>query len=153
MPFGLEQRTPLLWIALQRIIAGGLFLWAGIEKIRQHFRGPELQKALDSWSAAGKTFGFAKEALAKYVLPRLGDVAAAVVAGELVAGCSLVLGLASRVGALIALLLNVAYYVASRESINLFMIVVALAVLVSGGGRTLGLDGSIKAGSPRWFLG
>lgn len=153
MAFGLEQRSSLGWIALLRIVSGGLFLWAGIEKVRAGFRGPELAKTLDAWSAAGKTFAVAKEQLTTYVLPRIGDVAVAVVAGEIVAGASLLFGFASRLGALVALVLNVSYFLASRETINLLMAVVDMAVLVSGGGRALGLDGVIRANSPRWFIG
>jgi uncharacterized membrane protein YphA (DoxX/SURF4 family) len=153
MALGIEERSSLAWIGLLRIISGGLLVLAGIEKIRSHFRGPALTSVLESWSSAGKTFGFAKELLATYVQPRIGDVAAAVVTGELVAGVSLFFGLASRVGALIALLLNVSYFLASRETINLLMAVIDLAVLVSGGGRALGFDGMIRKSSPRWFVG
>jgi uncharacterized membrane protein YphA (DoxX/SURF4 family) len=153
MALGLEQRASLGWIGLLRIVTGGLFLWAGIEKLRSGFRGPALGVTLAAWAHDGRTFPFAYELVHTHVTPRLGDFAVAVVAGELVAGTSLFLGFASRLGAFVGLLLNVAYFLASRESINLLMAIVNLAVLVSAGGRALGLDGAIKARSPRWFLG
>ena len=153
MPFGTEQRSSLGWIGALRIMTGGLFLFAAIEKLRSGFRGPALVTELKSWESTGRTFSFVKDLLTKEVYSRPGDAAITLVAGELVAGISLFLGLGSRVGGLVGFLLNVAYFLVSRESINLLMAVVNLAVLVSGGGRALGLDGAIRARSPRWFLG
>ena len=153
MALGIEERSSLVWIGLLRVVNGGLFLLAAVAKIRTHFRGPTLKSELDAWGDAGKTFEFAQELLTTYVRPHLSEFALAVTAGEVVAGSSLVLGFASRPGALIGLLLNVAYFLASRESINILMAVVNLAVLVSGGGRAIGLDGAMRARNPKWLLG
>jgi uncharacterized membrane protein YphA (DoxX/SURF4 family) len=153
MALGIEQRTSLIWVGLLRVINGGLFLLAGIEKVRHHFRGPELGHELDVWASSGKTFPFATEWVQLYVRPDIGNFALAATVGEFVAGGSLVLGFASRLGGLVGLLLNVSYFLASRESINLLMAVVNLAVLVSGGGRAIGIDGPMKERNPRWVLG
>lgn len=148
-----SARVPLFWIALQRVVAGGLLGWAGIEKARSGFRGPQLLEQLATWQAQGRTFGFAGELLATHVQPRADLFALLVTGGEIAAGVSLVLGLASRLGALAGLALNGAYLVASGESINALLLVVHLAVLVTGGGRALGLDGPLRARSRAWFLG
>src|SRR4051812_29230308 len=124
MALGIEQRTSLIWVGLLRVINGGLFLLAAVEKFRRGFRGPELGRELDSWAASGRTFPFATEWIQTYVRPQLGNFALAVTAGEMVAGTSLLLGFASRLGGLVGLLLNVAYFLASRETINLLMAVV-----------------------------
>jgi uncharacterized membrane protein YphA (DoxX/SURF4 family) len=147
------QRASLIWIGLLRMINGGLFLWAGVKKLQIGFRGPELLNELKVWSHAGKTFDFAQDLLKQYVIPESGNFALAVTAGELVAGASLFVGFASRLGALIALVLNVSYFLASQETINLLMAVVDLAVLSSGGGRAIGIDGVMKARNPRWIFG
>jgi uncharacterized membrane protein YphA (DoxX/SURF4 family) len=153
MPFGTEQRSSLGWIGALRIITGGLFLFAAIQKLKDGFRGPALVTELRAWESAGRTFSFVKDLLAKQVYSRPGDAATTLVVGELVAGISLFLGLGSRVGGLVGFLLNVAYFLVNREAINLLMAVVNLAVLVSGGGRAFGLDGAIRTRMPRWFLG
>ena len=153
MALGTEQQSSLGWIGALRIITGGLFLAAAIQKLRTGFRGPALVSTLKDWDASGKTFSFMKETLAREVYSRPGNAATALVAGEIVAGVSLLIGFGSRLGALIGLLLNVSYFLVSRESINLLMAVVNLAVLVTGGGRAFGLDGGIRAKSPRWFIG
>src|SRR5689334_12761452 len=113
MALGIEQRTSLVWVGLLRVLNGGLFLLAAVEKLRHGFRGPELGNELDAWAAAGKTFSFATQWIQTYVRPELGNFALAVTAGECVAGGSLVLGFASRLGGLVGLLLNVAYFLAS----------------------------------------
>jgi uncharacterized membrane protein YphA (DoxX/SURF4 family) len=153
MALGIELRASLVWVGLLRMVNGGLFLMAAFEKLKTGFRGPELKAVLQGWSNTGRTFGFAREWLSQYVAPRFGDVAFAVTAGEVVAGASLLVGFASRLGALVGLLLNIAYFLASRETINLLMAVVNLAVLVSGGGRSVGLDGPIKQRHPHWLFG
>jgi uncharacterized membrane protein YphA (DoxX/SURF4 family) len=153
MALGIEERASLIWIGMLRAINGGLFLLAGVKKLRAGFRGPQLATTLQGWDSAGKTFAFARDLVRDYVLPRPGDVALAVTAGELAAGASLLFGFASRLGGLVGLLLNVAYFLASREEINLLMAVVNLAVLVSGGGRAVGLDGPMRRSNPRWVLG
>ncbi len=89
MALGIEQRASLVWIGLLRVVNGGLFLAAALEKLKAGFRGPELKAVLQGWSSAGRTFGFAREWLHLYVEPRFGDIAFAVTAGEIAAGASL----------------------------------------------------------------
>jgi uncharacterized membrane protein YphA (DoxX/SURF4 family) len=150
---GLEERTSLGWLALLRIAVGALFLQAGWAKLREGFDGQALSVQLAQWQADGRTFGFYREQLEALVLPHLSLVAVAVTGAELAAGGSLVLGLGSRVGAFVGLALNVNYYCASGQAINLVAGLVNLAVLVGAGGRALGLDGFIKNRRPRYLLG
>lgn len=153
MALGLEERTSLGWLALLRIAVGALFLDAGVQKLRQGFDGQALSAQLAQWQAAGRTFDFYRDQLAGLVLPRLDLTALAVISAELAAGASLVVGFASRAGALVGLFLNVNYFLASHQAINVLAGLVDVAVLVGAGGRALGLDGFIKTRRPRWFLG
>lgn len=153
MVLGLAERRSLGWLALPRIVLGGLFLQAGARKLREGFDGAALQSQLDAWASGGQTMAFFRAHLEAYVLPWAGLVSGAVVAGELVAGISLLLGLGTRAGALIGLVLNVVYFLASGEQINLLAAPISLASLVAGGGRALGLDAAIRARRPRFFLG
>ena len=153
MALGLEERVSLGWIGLLRIVAGGILLAAGLEKVTLGFDAPALLAQLAEWRTSGLTFGWANPLLEQHVVPRAGLFATLVTAGELAAGASLLLGLASRLGALAALLMNAAYFLASREDLNLLLVGVHLAVLVAAGGRALGLDGAVKRRLPWWFLG
>lgn len=153
MALGLDERISLGWLALLRVATGALFLQGGLDKLRSGFGAQALAAQLAAWSAAGRTFAFAQGKLDAEVLPRLELFAKLVTWGELLAGASLLLGLASRLGALAGLLLNVAFFLASRQEINLLMALVNLAALVVGGGRALGVDRLLKVRMPRYFLG
>lgn len=153
MAFGVEARTSLGWIGLLRAVAGGILLSAGIGKLSPRFDAPALITQLSEWRTSGRSFSWTGQLIDQYVLPRADLFAHLVTAGELAAGASLLVGLASRAGAFAALLMNLAYFLVSREDINLLMVGIHLAVLVTAGGRALGLDFAIKRRLPWWFLG
>lgn len=153
MAFGLDQRVSLGWIALLRIVAGGVLLGAAFTKVALGFDAQALVGQLAAWQAEGRSFAWVKTLLDEHVVGDAAFFARLVVLGEICAGLSLVLGLASRVGALVALVLALAYFLASREDINLLLVGVHLAVLVTGAGRTLGLDLVLKRKWSWWFLG
>lgn len=153
MAMGLETRVSLGWIALLRVVAGGILLEAGIRKLRLGFDGAALGQQLEAWRVGGQTFGFYVEVLQGWVVPNLSLFAALVVAAELLAGLSLVLGIACRLVPVVALLLHVNYFLASGETINVVLAVVNLAVLSTAAGRAMGLDRSVRARRPGWFLG
>lgn len=153
MALGVEARTSLGWIGLLRAVAGGILLSAGFGKLSPPFDAPALIAQLSEWRTSGRSFSWTAQLIDQYVLPRADLFATLVTAGELAAGASLLLGLASRLGAFAALLMNLAYFLVSREDINLLMVGIHLAVLVTAGGRALGLDGAVKRRLPWWFLG
>lgn len=153
MALGTEARTSLGWIGLLRAVAGGILLSAGVSKLTGRFDAPALITQLSEWRTSGRSFAWTAQLIDDHVLPRAALFATLVTAGELAAGASLLVGFASRAGAFAALLMNLAYFLVSREDINLLMIGIHLAVLVTAGGRALGLDCAVKRRLPWWFLG
>lgn len=153
MSFGLEERASLGWIGFLRAIAGGILLSAGIGKVAAKFDAPALIAQLADWRLSGHSFGWASSLVDQYVVPRADLFTNLVMIGEIGVGLLLLVGLASRLAAFAALLMNLSYFLVSREDINLLLIGIHLAVLVTAGGRALGLDVAIKRKLPWWFLG
>ncbi len=153
MALGIEERASLAWVGLLRLALGALFLLGAVLKLRSGFAGPALVTQLGEWRTSGKTFSFFDRELHALVLPHAVAFARLVVAGEAVAGLSLLFGVGARAGALLAIVLGAAYFLASRQAIDVFVVLIALAVLATAGGRALGFDGAIRARRPKWFLG
>jgi len=153
MALGFEERSSVGWLALPRIAIGALFVEAAARKISPRLGAEQLAAQLSAWSGEGRMSGLFREHLLPVVNGQLSTFATLATAGEIAAGASLVLGLASRAGALAALAMHAAYFLASGEQVNLLAGTVDLGVLVAGGGRALGLDGLIRRSSPRFFLG
>lgn len=105
------------------------------------------------WKLSGRSFGWAATLAEQQVVPRAELFTNLVMVGELGVGLLLLLGLASRLAGFLALLMHLSYFLVSREDINLILGGVCLAVLVTAGGRALGLDVAVKRKLPWWFLG
>ena len=92
------------------------------------------------------------------VLPHAGVFSTLVIAGEVTVAISLLLGLATRAGAALAILLLLNYASAkgmlpwSPASNDWADIVLALLVIASAAGRTFGLDALLAARYPRAIL-
>lgn len=153
MSLGLEQRASLGWIGFLRAIAGGILLSAGVGKLSMKFDAPALIAQLADWRLSGHSFGWAASLAEQHVLPRAELFTNLVIIGELGVGLLLLLGLASRLAAFTALLMHLSYFLVSREDINLLLVGIHLAVLVTAGGRALGLDLVVKRKLSWWFLG
>lgn len=153
MALGFEHRTSAGWLLPLRLAAGVLLLWAGVQKARTGFDASALLAQLIQWRGAGDTFGFFQQPLSELVTPRAALIARLVTAGEIATGALLLLGLFTRAGGLVALLLGATYFLASQQAAALLTALIGLAVMGSAAGRPLGLDGVIKARLPRYFLG
>src|SRR5690554_2430265 len=115
MSFGLDKRASLGWIGLLRIISGGILLSAGIGKLAAKFDAPALIAQLAEWQLAGRSFGWAASLAQQHVVPRADLFANLVMFGELGVGLLLLVGLASRLAAFLALLMHLSYFLVSRE--------------------------------------
>lgn len=153
MALGIEQRASLGWIGLLRAVAGGILLFAGLSKLSPPFDAPALITQLADWKTSGHSFAWASQLINQHVVPRADLFATLVTAGEIAVGLSLLVGFGARLGAFAGLLMNLAYFLVSREDINLLLVGIHLAVLVTAGGRALGLDGAVKRRLSWWFLG
>ena len=143
-----HERTHLVYLALLRIYIGGYLLWLGIEKYQQNFaRGDWIRRQIGD-THHPNIYGWYQDFLNNYVEKHQELFGFLVVSGEIVLGACLLLGLFTRTSAFIALFMLLNYYfgpgairggvVAAQQ--QLFSLCL-LVIMLSGAGRTLGLDG------------
>jgi len=143
-------------LALLRVYLGMIFLIAALPKLRQDFT-PGLTGFVEQ---VGLTRGhpFYQQLLEQVVLPNAAVFAALVTAGELFVGVTLILGLATRLSASVALILALNYMFAkgawfwTPSSNDAAFVAIALALLIGAAGRTLGVDSFLARRWPRWPL-
>jgi thiosulfate dehydrogenase [quinone] large subunit len=160
-------------VALLRVVVGIIFLWAGLEKA--------VGEGLGTWSAGGFLefatagtlgwpfvagevaegtvfnpthdfwVGLAQNATALSVVDYL------VPLGQLGIGISLILGLLTRFGAAMGVLMMLIFFVAGWEfefgivNQHLTYALVCATIAGLGAGRYWGLDGALADSVPRWF--
>lgn len=140
-------------LAFLRIYLGVLFLLAGGPKLGGTFAAtlPEFLNRV----ALTKGHGFYREFVQQAVLPNVDLFARLVSWGELLVGVTLVLGLATRLSAAVALLLLVNYMLAKGawfwypSSNDAALAAIAIALIIGAAGRTFGLDAMLARRWPR----
>jgi thiosulfate dehydrogenase [quinone] large subunit len=160
---GAGAKTPLFGaaFALLRIFVGLMFLTSGLEKWSAHWPGGH-QMATTATNIAGGQHGTALEGYSRFltqtVVPHSAAFTWLIIGSEILVGLLLTLGLFSRVAALYALGLNLAYllgywrYGSPWQMLNEAFLMLEVAFLMVGPGRTLGLDARLARKRPRWFL-
>jgi thiosulfate dehydrogenase [quinone] large subunit len=140
-------------LAFLRIYLGVLFLLASGPKLRGDFAAtlPEFLNRV----ALTKGHGFYRDFIHQVVLPNVGLFARLVTWGELLVGVTLILGLATRLSATVALVLLVNYMLAKGawfwypSSNDAALAAIAVALLVGAAGRTFGVDAMLARRWPR----
>jgi thiosulfate dehydrogenase [quinone] large subunit len=147
----------LTWtLALLRVFVGIRFLLVGAQKwdwIGTHRLGTTLM----AWVRAERAtaFGWHVHFLTHTVLPHETLFTYLVVSGEIGVGLLLVLGLLTRLAALLALVMNANYLLAtwalgtSYQGLNESFLVMELVFLIVGAGRAHGLDARLARKRPR----
>ncbi len=146
----LKERTYLWYIALLRIYCGYYFLQQGFRKFQRDFpRGDWIGRQIGDVPNL-ELYPWYKTFLLNYVVPHHELFGYLIVCGEILVGTCLLLGLFTRLGALVGLYMVMNYYfghgmvrggaVVAQEQI--FVVSLAI-VLLSNPGRALGLDGAI----------
>ena len=148
--------------ALLRLFVGLMFLTSGIEKIAigGWFKAPQLTRIATQLAAAqrGTALQGYSNFLTQTVVPHSALFTWLIVGGEIVVGLLLTLGLFSRVAALYALGLNLAYlfgywrYGSPWQMLNEAFLMLEVAFLMVGPGRTFGLDARLARKRPGWIL-
>ena len=137
-------------LTLLRIYLGIVFLVSAWGKLERGF-APELERLLGSGSGSIWYQHFAEQT----ILPRVGPVASFIAWGELLVGCSLILGLGTRLAAAVGFLLALNLMLAEGSwfwtplSAYASWAMVSLALLIGAAGRTLGLDAFLAKRWPR----
>jgi thiosulfate dehydrogenase (quinone) large subunit len=140
-------------LVLLRIYLGVVFLTAALPKINRDFT-PSLVGFLEE-VALSKGHPFYQEFVRDVVLPHPSLFASLVTWGELTVGVLLVLGLLTRLSAVVALLLSANYMFAkgawfwTPSSNDAAFALISLALLVGAAGRTIGLDAFLARRWPR----
>lgn len=122
-------------LALLRVYLGVVFLLVAWSKLK-HGVGPELAQLLEQ-------LGVGRQ------------VGALIAWGELLVGCCLILGLGTRLAAVLALLLAAIYMLAEKSwfwtpsSSYASWAMLSLALLIGAAGRTFGLDAFLAKRWPR----
>jgi len=140
-----------------RLLCGVILLVEGYQKLAAGwFHGDALQSVVASWLSAGKPYAFFLPVVqAAHAHPKVFGLLIAL--GELTVGVSLVLGLASRFGALLGTLLLGSIALASGQGLappgNALLLGAILATFVlAPPGRVLGMDRALIGKLPRWMI-
>ncbi len=149
----LKERTYLWYIAILRIYIGYYLLFQGIRKFQRDFpRGDWIGRQIGDLKALD-LYPWYKTFLQTVVVPHSELFGYLVMAGEILAGAGLLLGLLTRASAFVGLFLMINYYLgpgmarggASLAQQQTFMVALII-ILLANPGRTLGLDGLIFRG-------
>ncbi len=143
------SKTYAWWLALLRITAGAMWLGHGIPKFVQSdaFMPPNGMMGTVVAKAVQNSSGFYHAFLLNSVQPNLALFAELVRLGEVLVGCSLVLGVCSRLGGVGGAFLALNYVAAGGigtidgwEGVGGAMFALSIVNLVLPTGRVLGVD-------------
>ena len=152
-----RQSTPLIWLAIPRIVVGYHFLEVGWPKIAHGFyNGAELPEQLLS-GVAKDPFLWHQNFINGVVLPHPVLFSHLVAFGEVAIGLSLVLGCLVRLSSVFGLIHNFNILLAvaipgrngAQTAINGLFIALHFVFVLASAGRVLGLDGILKKGFPQ----
>jgi thiosulfate dehydrogenase [quinone] large subunit len=150
----LKEKTYLWYIALLRIYAGYYFLQQGIGKYQRDFpHGGWIARYIGDLPNLD-LYPWYNKLLMAYVVPHHELFGYLIVVGEVLVGVCLVLGLFTRLSALVGLFMVINYYLghgAIRGGATLaqeqIFSVSLIIFLLSNAGRAIGLDGLLSAKS------
>lgn len=140
-------------LVVLRVYLGVVFLVASLPKLQENFT-PGLVGFLER-VALERGHPFYREFIQQVVLPNASVFAAMVTWGELLVGVLLILGLFTRLSAVVALVLTVNYMFAkgawfwTPSSNDAAFAAISVALLIGAAGRTLGLDAFLAQRWPR----
>jgi uncharacterized membrane protein YphA (DoxX/SURF4 family) len=149
----LKERTYLWYLSVLRIYVGYYMLTQGVRKYQRHFpKGDWIGRQIGDLATVD-LYPWYKRFLLEYVMPHQELFGNLVMIGEIAVGACLLLGLLTRLCALVGLFMVINYYLgpgmAKGGSMlaqqQTFIIAMVLFVLANPG-RTLGLDGLLFGG-------
>ena len=144
----LKERTYLWYLAVLRIYVGYYLFFQGIGKFQRNFpKGDWIGRQIGD-IASLDLYPWYKGFLQRYVVPHSELFGYLIMIGEIAVGAGLLLGLFTRLSALVGLFMLANYYLgpgtarggAMLAQQQIFIIALAIFIL-AGPGRTLGLDG------------
>ena len=149
---------PRSFLLLPRLYLGIIFLVAGYAKLSAPGGFTPRMVGFLNATALQSAAPWYKAFLQNVVLTHANLFAGLVVAGELTVAVTLLLGLAARAGAAIAIVLNVNYFLAkglplwSPASNDIADVVLGFLVIVGAAGRYFGIDQILAQRFPRALI-
>jgi thiosulfate dehydrogenase [quinone] large subunit len=152
----MDEQTRIAFLLPLRLFCGWVFLNAGLGKLAGGWLvKPELTTTLLGWIREGKPYSFYVPFLRAVVLPHAHGFAYLISFGELLVGAALLAGLFSRLAAFGGLLLVFNFLLARGDGIGVNgtmpFVVMTLTLMLTGPGRSLGLDAALRGRLPRWL--
>jgi uncharacterized membrane protein YphA (DoxX/SURF4 family) len=151
------ERIPLGYLVPLRILCGLILLLEGWGKLQHGWlHGTPLLTMLDGWIEANKTYGFFVPVVqAAHAHPKI--FGALITFGELTIGTSMLLGLVTRLGAFLGVLLLFSIAFSGGQGLvppgnALVMGAIFVLFIFAPPGRVLGLDAALRARLPRWMV-
>jgi uncharacterized membrane protein YphA (DoxX/SURF4 family) len=145
-----KERTYLLYISILRIYIGYYLLFQGIKKYQRDFPKRDWVGRQIGNLPTLDLYPWYKTFLQTYVVPHSELFGTLVMAGEILVGGCLLLGLLTRFSALVGLFMLFNYYLGpgmaqggSTLAQEQTFIVALVIILLSNPGRTLGIDGLV----------
>ncbi len=152
----MRERFPLLCLFPLRVLVGVMLVLSGYQKfLGGWFHGTALLTILDGWMRDHKSYHFIVPVVdAAHAHPKI--FGALVTMGEMVLGAAMVLGLFTRLVALLGTLIFFTFAFASGERLappGPAMLVGAIffTFLFAPPGRVLGLDQALRTKVPGWL--
>jgi len=150
------ERVPLGFLFPLRILCGVILILEGWGKLRHGWlHGTPLTGMLDEWAANHRTYNFFIPVVeTARAHPKI--FAALITAGELTVGLSMLLGLLTRLGAFLGVLLLFSIAAGSGQGLvppgnALLLGAILFIFMLAPPGRVLGLDAVWRARFPRWL--
>jgi thiosulfate dehydrogenase [quinone] large subunit len=143
-----SERTYLWYIALLRLYVGYYLLYQGIRKYQRGFpHGDWIGRQIGDLAKVD-IYPWYRVFLNEFVVPHREIFGYLILSGEILVGAALLLGLMTRLSALVALFMLINYYLGpgmarggpSLAQQQMFIITLVI-IFLSNAGRTLGLDG------------
>jgi len=151
------ERIPLGYLVPLRILCGLILLLEGWGKLQHGWlHGTPLLNMLDGWIEGNKTYGFFVPVVqAAHAHPKI--FGTLITFGELTIGTSMLLGLVTRLGAFLGVLLLFSIAFGGGQGLappgNALLMGALFALFVlAPPGRVLGLDAAFRARLPRWMV-
>jgi thiosulfate dehydrogenase [quinone] large subunit len=150
------ERIPLAVLLPLRFLVAAILLLEGYQKFMAGwFHGDPLFRITQTWLDAGRPYHFFLPILkSAHAHPKI--FGSLITLGELSVGLCMLLGLATRLAAIVGILLLGAIAAGSGQGLAppgnaLLMMVIMLTFLIAPPGRVLGLDQSLRDRLPRWM--
>jgi uncharacterized membrane protein YphA (DoxX/SURF4 family) len=152
----MSERVPLVFLFPLRVLVGVMLVVSGYHKLKGGWlHGTAVFSALDGWLQGHKTYHFFVP-MAETARAHAKIFGALVTMGELVIGGSMVIGLLTRLSAVLGTIMLLSFAFAAGEGLSppgtaLLMGAIFFTFILLPPGRVLGLDQGLRGRLPGWL--